>query len=68
VALLRTSLDGRQRILVLANLGGAPQTIDLPRQFGLRPVEDLLAEPDHAPTGSRPRMLPYQVSWFVVEA
>jgi sucrose phosphorylase len=67
LAVLRTSLDGRQRILVLTNLGPGPWEVDVARQFGLRPVEDLLARPDDVSRGATGRMRPYQVSWLVVE-
>jgi len=67
LALLRTSLDGRQRILVLANLGPVPQTIEVRRRFGLRPVRGLLARTEDDSGGSERSLEPYQVSWLVIE-
>ncbi|MBN2216109.1 MAG: DUF3459 domain-containing protein, partial [Pirellulales bacterium] len=68
LALLRTSLDGRQRILVLANLGPEPQAVDPLGRFGLRPTRDLLAQPDEDAGRAEGRLSPYQVSWLVVES
>ncbi|NLE36408.1 MAG: DUF3459 domain-containing protein, partial [Pirellulaceae bacterium] len=67
MALLRTSLDGRQRILVAANLGGSPETIEFQRQFSLRPIRDLLCDDPHAPTTGPIQLAPYQVAWLEVE-
>jgi len=67
LAILRTSLDGRQRILVLANLGAQPQEVDVLGQFGFRPAADLLTRPDDRPNGSRRQLRAHQVSWLVVE-
>lgn len=67
LAVLRTSLDGRQRILVLANLGPKPWEIDVHGQFGLRPLGDLLVETDVPARDQSRVMRPYQVSWLLVE-
>jgi sucrose phosphorylase len=43
VALLRTSLDGNQRILVLTNVGEEPVTVDSASFVGVEVKEDLLS-------------------------
>ncbi|HLA84489.1 MAG TPA: sugar phosphorylase [Thermoguttaceae bacterium] len=67
LALLRTSLDGRQRILVLANFAREERTIDVEGQFGLRPVADLLTGREIGEPAGRRRMSAYEVAWIVVE-
>ncbi|MBN1910559.1 MAG: DUF3459 domain-containing protein [Pirellulales bacterium] len=66
VALLRTSVDGSDRVLVLANLGPEAQSVQSlgHRRFRLR--QDLLApSSDPSPTNI-PVLGPYQVAWWVV--
>ncbi|HBO45340.1 MAG TPA: hypothetical protein DD670_15705 [Planctomycetaceae bacterium] len=67
MALLRTSLDGRQRILVAANLGGSSETIDVQRRFSLQPIRDLLSDDPRSPTAGPIRLEPHRVAWFEVE-
>ena len=66
VAFARTSLDRRQRILVLANLGPVPETIDLPSETGLRATADLLAPFSEAASSETFTLTPYEVAWLVV--
>ena len=61
VALLRTSLDGRQKILVLANLGRRRQTVELPSAALPARSIDLLSE---QPIEGTITLAPYQVAWL----
>jgi glucosylglycerate phosphorylase len=68
--LLRTSLDGGQRVLCLHNLGNAPQTLALDWQglFRREPLElvDLITGRTHQhKPGEAWHMAPYEVNWLV---
>lgn len=65
VGFTRTSLDGRQCLLVLANVGPQGQTVDC-ASIGLRPRANLLSTPGDAAPGDVVRLSPYQVAWLVV--
>jgi sucrose phosphorylase len=66
VGLVRASLDGRQQILVLANVGPEPQEVDC-GAAGLRPTADLLAAPAAPPVSRLVRLAPWQTAWLAVE-
>ncbi|NLX99410.1 MAG: DUF3459 domain-containing protein [Rhodopirellula sp.] len=63
IGFLRTSLDERQRILVLANLGPQPCEIDCAAVAGLSPKTDLLAESETWSPGNTIRLEAYQTAW-----
>ncbi len=67
VGVLRTSLDGGQRILVLANVGSAPETVDPARECGLKVGADMLSPAGPGDFGGAVEMGPYQVCWLLVE-
>jgi len=64
VALLRTSVDRDQRILVLCNCGREAVSIDVAKRTGREPQKDLLG-PDDAPQATG-RLEPYQVAWILL--
>ncbi|MFV1968368.1 MAG: DUF3459 domain-containing protein, partial [Pirellulaceae bacterium] len=62
VALTRTSLDGNQQILVLANVGEEPVTVDLAKFIGVEVKEDLLGA---KPVKNRKyELAPYDIAWL----
>ena len=63
LALLRTSLDGRQTILVAANVDGARQSVELPGAWRGRMVRDLVEGRPCPPAGRRLDLEPYQTVW-----
>ncbi len=63
VGFVRTSLDAGQRILVVANLGPEPRTVDCVAAAGLPPGADLLGSAEL--TGSSVRLEGYQTAWIV---
>ena len=63
VALMRTSLDGNRQILVLANVGEEPATVDLARFTGVEVKEDLLGG---KPVKKRTyELAPHDIVWLV---
>jgi glycosidase len=66
VGLVRTSLDDRQRVLVLCNVAAEPREVDVLAAAGAPARADLLAEAGGGPSGERVAMSPYQVAWLVV--
>ena len=62
VGFLRTSLDGRQRILVLGNVSGEPCSVDAEALTGWAPTRDLLGQ---CKPGRSVSLEPYQVAWLV---
>ncbi len=67
VAVLRTCLDQRQQILVLANVSGVPQSFDWSLHGDFRPREDLLSG-RRWPDSTRVELAPYQVLWLSPQA
>lgn len=67
IAFLRTSLDGRQRILVVGNLAGSEQPVDLSRIDGPTFSRDLLTG-RQCRQDEPLRLDPYQVAWLATEA
>ncbi|MBN2476241.1 MAG: DUF3459 domain-containing protein [Pirellulales bacterium] len=65
VALVRKSIDGRQTILVVGNLGPQPQSVDVRKATGAVPEADLLG--GH-PVGDPVTLSPYQVAWITLKA
>ncbi|HYW80673.1 MAG TPA: alpha-glucosidase C-terminal domain-containing protein, partial [Thermoguttaceae bacterium] len=64
VALLRTSVDRQQRILVLCNFGRETVSIDVPDLTGRQPQNDLLGLDDMPQAIGR--LAPQQVSWILL--
>jgi sucrose phosphorylase len=63
VALVRTSLDGHQRILVLANVSRERQTLTLTDEWESGASRDLLSG-RVLPHGSAVELAPYEVLWL----
>lgn len=61
VAFLRESLDGSQRLLVLANLGPQGVSVDVEKLAGAAPDHDVLVDEKLA---SSVALEPYQVRWL----
>ena len=61
VALLRESVDGPQRVLVLANLGPQGVSVDVEKLVGVAPGYDVLGDEEVA---SSVALEPYQVRWL----
>lgn len=66
VGWIRTSLDGQQRILVLANLGPELREVNGVAIAGMPPKVDLLAAPGASPGGGVVRLRPYETAWFTL--
>jgi len=64
LAFLRTSLDGQQQILVIANVGGVPQTVHLPAGYDLAVTQDLVAGRPAPISAGWLVLRPYQVVWL----
>ena len=62
IAFVRTSLGGKQRILVVANLSGTAQTVELDKHEGFEPVIDLLSSEEI--TSAEVSLEGYQVRWL----
>ncbi len=65
LAFTRTSLDDRQRLLILANVGPTMQQVDC-SAAGFHPQTDLLADASQPPPNDTVPLAPYQVAWLVV--
>jgi sucrose phosphorylase len=62
---IRTSLDGKQRILVLANVGPQTQEVDC-AAVGLHPQGNLQVPAGSHATGDIVQLAPYEVAWLIV--
>jgi sucrose phosphorylase len=63
LGLLRTSRDGGQRIVILANLSATAQQVAV-SAIGRRSTRDLLADGTPLPADNQFTLAPYQVSWL----
>ena len=63
VAVLRTSLDGRQRILALVNVSGQEQGWELPADIAFRPARELIGGRPW-PQATRVELDPYETVWL----
>ena len=62
ISLTRTSLDGKQRILVLTNVGEKPVSVDLERLIDVELKEDLLRQ---TPIKNQTyEVAPYDIAWL----
>jgi sucrose phosphorylase len=63
VAVLRTSLDGRQRILALVNVSGQEQSWEIPADIGFRPAQELISGRTR-PQAAGVQFGPYETVWL----
>ena len=67
VAFVRTSLDQRQRILVLANVGPTREVFDLASATGLRAKRNLLRPSVESVESQEISLGPHEVMWLEIE-
>jgi glycosidase len=63
IAVLRSSLDGRQRILALANVSGQEQSWEIPAEIAFRPARELIRGCPW-PQAARVQLAPYETVWL----
>ena len=66
VGWIRTSRDGGQRILVLANLGPEPREVDTVAAAGAPPKSSLLASTEALPRNGPVHLRPYDTAWLTL--
>lgn len=71
VSLLRTSVDGQQRVAVLVNVSSTVQKVDLAGAVDGRVVKNLLAQQNDSLRVSRPpgiyELQPYESAWLLLD-
>jgi sucrose phosphorylase len=63
VAVLRTSLDGRQRLLTLVNVSGQEQSWEIPADLGFHPAQELISGRSW-PQAAGVQFGPYETVWL----
>ncbi|MBV8314402.1 MAG: hypothetical protein JOZ53_05650, partial [Planctomycetaceae bacterium] len=64
IGFLRSSLDRRHQVLVMANVSGVPKTVRLDAGRDLPVTRDLLTGADMSVSDGRISLEPYQVVWL----